>query len=145
MIARKRLRLGVAVLCLGGLAAWGLLAVFRPSLGPSITSVSAERLSQHGVVLTNPFPWDQPRIGRSKAEQIAIAQAQGGTVLQSVLAEVVMTNPSLRQPRLCWVVSFPGSLVVSNGPPGSAQSHASFYLIFIDARTGEFVQGTAGG
>jgi len=78
-------------------------------------------------------------------EQLALRQAPGGTVLQSVLAEVVQTNPGAQQPRLCWVVSLPGSLVSSNGPPGSSEFRASFNLVFIDAHSGEFLYGSAGG
>ena len=84
-------------------------------------------------------------MSQAEAERVAVKQGSGGPVLQSVLAEVVLTNPSVRAPRLCWVVSLPGSLVSSNGPPGSVQHHASFYVILIDAHTGDFVQGTAGG
>lgn len=84
-------------------------------------------------------------MSQAEAERDAVTQGSGGPVLQSVLAEVILTNPNVRAPRLCWVVSLPGSLVSSNGPPGSVPRQASFYLVLIDAHTGEFVQGTAGG
>jgi hypothetical protein len=124
---------------------WGVLQIARPAFGPSIRAVSADRLRQGGIVLVNPFPWDQPGVSEAEAERDAVKQGPGGPVLQSVLAEVVLTNPSVTAPRLCWVVSLPGSLVSSNGPPGSPQRHASFYLVLIDAHSGEFVEGTAGG
>ena len=103
------------------------------------------RLAESGTVLLNPFPWDRPEISRSQGEQLALRQAPGGPVLQSVLAEVVKTNTGAKQPRLCWVVSLPGSLISSHGPPGSIPRRASFYLVLIDARSGYFLYGTAGG
>jgi hypothetical protein len=39
----------------------------------------------------------------------------------------------------------PGSLILSSGPPASRQQTAKWYLILIDAHSGEFVQGSAGG
>jgi len=95
--------------------------------------------------MLNPFPWDQAQVTHAQAEQIALKQDPGGSVLQTVLAEVVLTNPSASKPRLCWVVSMPGSLVVSDGPPGSPRRTAKWYLILIDAHSGEFIQGSAGG
>lgn len=136
-----------------GLATVGLAAIFvvavvrllHPAIGPSVPGVSAERLSQSGIVMLNPFPWDPPQLTKGQAEQLALKQAPGGTVLQSVLAEVILTNPSSTTPRLCWVVSLPGSLIMSHGPPGSRQRTANWYVILIDAHSGEFVQGSAGG
>jgi hypothetical protein len=110
-----------------------------------VRGVSAERLSQSGIVLLNPFPWDPPKVTQAQAEQIVLNQSCGGTVLQTVLAEVVLTNSSWTKPRLCWVVSMPGSLILSSGSPGSRQQTAKWYLILIDAHSGEFVQGSAGG
>lgn len=137
-----------AVLAGVALAAVLLMAAVRllhPAIGPSVRAVSAERLSRAGIVMLNPFPWDQAQVTHAQAEQIALKQDPGGSVLQTVLAEVVLTNPSASKPRLCWVVSMPGSLVVSDGPPGSPRRTAKWYLILIDAHSGEFIQGSAGG
>ena len=142
---RRRLAAFAAVGVIAVAVLWGILQIARPVLGPSIRAVSADRLRQGGIVLVNPFPWDQAAVTQSEAEREAVKQGPGGPVQQSVLAEVVLTNPNVRAPRLCWVVSLPASLVSSNGPPGSTPRQASFYLILIDAHTGEFVQGTAGG
>ena len=60
-----------------------------------------------------------------QAQQTALKQEPGGTVLQTVLAELVLTNPSASKPRLCWVVSMPGSLIASYGPPGSRKLTAT--------------------
>jgi hypothetical protein len=146
MIARLSRRLVVTLLgaALGLIALWGAITFLHPSIGPSIRGVSPDRLSRSGIVLINPFPWDQPLVSDAAARQIAIQQGGGGPVLQAVLSEVVLTNPSTRAPRLCWVVSLPGSLVASNGPPGSAPIHATFYVVLIDAKTGDFVEGDAG-
>jgi hypothetical protein len=94
--------------------------------------------------MLNPFPWDPPQVTQGQAEQTALKRAPEGTVLQTTLAEVVLTNPSSTKPRLCWVVSVPGSLVVSHGPQGSRQRTANWHVILIDAHSGEFVQGSAG-
>jgi hypothetical protein len=135
----------VAGVVLAGIVSFAAARLVHPTLGPSIGTVSAGRLAESGTVLLNPFPWDHPEITRSQGEQLALRQAPGGTVLQSVLAEVVQTNPGAQQPRLCWVVSLPGSLISSNGPAGSTPRQASFYLVFIDAHSGEFLYGSAGG
>ena len=139
-----------AVLALAGIALVSILAfaavrLLHPAIGPSLRNVSAERLSQSGIVMLNPFPWDESEMSRAQAEQIALKQGPGGSVVQTVLAEVVLTNPSPAKPRLCWVVSLPGSQIVSSGPPGSARRTASWYLVLIDAHSGEFIQGSAGG
>jgi len=38
-----------------------------------------------------------------------------------------------------------GFVISSHGPPGSIPRRASFYLVLIDARSGHFLYGTAGG
>jgi hypothetical protein len=119
--------------------------LLHPAIGPSLPGVSAEQLSNSGLVMLNPFPWDPAQITKGQAEQLAVKQAPGGTALQTVLAEVVLTNSSSTKPRLCWVVSMPGSLTSSHGPPGSRQRTANWYVILIDAHSGDFVQGSAGG
>jgi hypothetical protein len=144
-IAIRQLGFLVAVIAGLALAGWGVFQVLHPSVGPTIKTVSAQRLSEAGVVLINPFPWDQAAVTRGGAEQAAMKLGPGGPVLQSALSEVLFTGLSAKQPRLCWVVSLPGSLAGSHGPIGSPQRTASFYLVFIDAQTGEFIQGTAGG
>ena len=136
---------GLAGVALAAILVFAAIRLFHPAIGPSVRGVSAERLSQSGIVMLNPFPWDPPQVTLGQAEQIALKRAPGGTVLQTILAEVVLTDPSSAKPRLCWVVSMPGSLVVSHGPPGSRQRTANWYVILIDAHSGEFVQGSAGG
>jgi hypothetical protein len=135
---------------LGGVALAAVLVfaaarLLHPAIGPSVRGVSAERLSRSGIVMVNAFPWDSPQVTQGQAGQIALKQAPGGTVLQTVLAEVVLTNSSFTKPRLCWVVSMPASLIVSSGPPGSPRRTATWYVILIDAHSGEFIQGSAGG
>jgi len=139
-VSRKRAAL-VAGIVLAGILLFAAARLMHPTFGPTIGTVSADRLAESGTVLLNPFPWDRPEITQSPAEQLA----PGATVLQSVLAEVVEPNGEIKQPRLCWVVSLPGSLISSHGPPGSIPRRASFYLVLIDARSGHFLYGTAGG
>jgi hypothetical protein len=141
----RRILVGLAAVALGAILVIEAVRLLHPAVGPSVADVSAERLSQSGIVMLNPFPWDPPQITKGQAEQLALKQAPGGTVLQTVLAEVILTNPSSTKPRLCWVVSLPGSLIMSHGPPGSRQRTANWYVILIDAHSGEFVQGSAGG
>jgi hypothetical protein len=141
----RKLLVGLAAVGLGAILVIAAVLLLHPTIGPSVPGVSAEGLSQSGIVMLNPFPWDPPQITKSQAVQLALKQAPGGTVLQTVLAEVVLTNPSSTKPRLCWVVSMPGSLIMSHGPAGSPQRTANWYIILIDAHSGEFVQGSAGG
>ena len=141
----RKILVGLATVGLAAILVIAAVRLLHPAIGPSVPGVSAERLSQSGIVMLNPFPWDPPQIPKGQAEQIALKQAPGGNVLQTVLAEVILTNPSSTKPRLCWVVSLPGSLITSHGPPGSRQRTANWYVILIDAHSGEFVQGSAGG
>jgi hypothetical protein len=141
----RNIFVSLAVAGLGAIVVLGAVVLLHPAVGPSVPGVSAERLSQSGIVILNPFPWDPSQITKGQAEQRALRQAPGGAILQTVLAEVVLTNPSSTKPRLCWVVSMPGSLVMSHGPQGSRQRTANWYVILIDAHSGEFVQGSAGG
>jgi hypothetical protein len=136
---------GLAGVALAAILVFAAVRFLHPAIGPSVRGVSAERLSQSGMMMLNPFPWDPPRVTQGQAEQIALKQAPGGTVLQTVLAEVVLTNSSFTKPRLCWVVSMPASLIVSSGPPGSPRRTAKWYITLIDAHSGEFVQASAGG
>jgi hypothetical protein len=135
----------LAGIALAAILVFAAVRLFHPAIGPSLRGVSAARLSQSGIVMLNPFPWDPPQVTQGQAEQIALKDAPGGAVLQTILAEVILTNPSAAKPRLCWVVSMPGSLVMSHGPAGSRQRTANWYVILIDAHSGEFVQGSAGG
>jgi hypothetical protein len=130
---------------MAGILVFAAVRGLHPSIGPSLRNVSVDRLSQSGIVMLNPFPWDEPEVSRAQAEQIALKQGPGGNIVQTVLAEVVLTNPSTAKPRLCWVVSLPGSQIVSHGPPGSERRTANWYLILVDAHSGEFIQGSAGG
>ena len=141
----RKILVGLATVGLAAILVVAVVRLMHPAIGPSVPGVSAEQLSQSGIVMLNPFPWDPPQLTKGQAEQLALKQAPGGTVLQSVLAEVILTNPSSTKPRLCWVVSLPGSLIMSHGPPGSRQRTANWYVILIDAHSGEFVQGSAGG
>ena len=101
-MSRKRAAL-VAGIVLAGILLFAAARLMHPTFGPTIGTVSADRLAESGTVLLNPFPWDRPEISRSQGEQLALRQAPGGPVLQSVLAEVVKTDTGAKQPRLCWV------------------------------------------
>src|ERR1700726_1069974 len=127
--------IGLAGVALAAALVFAAVRLLHPAIGPSVRGVSAERLSESGIVMVNPFPWDSPQIIQGQADQIALKQAPGGTVLQTVLAEVVLTNPSSSKPRLCWVVSLPGSLILSHGPPGKIGRASNWYLILIDAHS----------
>jgi hypothetical protein len=139
----RKASIGLAGLAVAAILVFAAVRL-HPAMGPSVRGVSAERLSQYGIVMLNPFPWDLPKVTAGQAQQTALKQEPGGTVLQTVLAEVVLTNPSPSKPRLCWVVSMPGYLIASNGPPGSRKLTATWYIILIDAHSDEFVQGSAG-
>jgi hypothetical protein len=141
----RKASFGLAAVGIAGILVFGAIRLLHPTIGPQLRTVSAQRLSQSGIMMVNPFPWDPPRITQAQAEQIALKQAPGGRVLQTVLAEVILTNPSARAPRLCWVVSLPGSMTHSSGPPGSLQRTANWNIVLIDAHSGEFIQGSAGG
>jgi hypothetical protein len=139
-----RVAIGTAL----GLAAGSLAAILflHPSLGPSLASASSDALGKSGIRLLHPFPWDTPIVTKSLAEKVALRHEQAGTpVLESVLAEVINSNPSPRPPQLCWVVSIPAATVPYFGPRGGLRPGARFYVIFVDARSGEYLWAIAGG
>ncbi len=140
----RKASIGLAGLAVAAILVFAAVRLLHPAIGPSVQGVSAERLSHYGIVMLNPFPWDLPKVTAGQAQQTALKQQPGGTVLKTVLAEVVLTNPSTSKPRLCWVVSMPGSLIASHGPPGSRKFTATWYITLIDAHSGEFIQGSAG-
>jgi hypothetical protein len=140
----RKASIGLAGLAVAAILVFAAVRLLHPATAPSVRGVSAERLSEYGIVMLNPFPWDVPKTTAGEAQQTSLKQEPAGTVLQTVLAEVVLTNPSTSKPRLCWVVSMPGSLIPSYGPPGSRKLTATWYIILIDAHSGEFVQGSAG-
>jgi hypothetical protein len=140
----RKASIGLAGLAVAAILVFAAVRLLHPAIGPSVRGVSAERLSQYGIVMLNPFPWDLPKVTPGQAQRTALKQEPGGTVLQTVLAEVVLTNPSASKPRLCWVVSMPGSLIASYGPPASRKFAATWYITLIDAHSGEFIQGSAG-
>jgi hypothetical protein len=131
------------VLAAGSLAA---IVFHHPSLEPTLASASSDALSKSGIRLLHPFPWDTPNVTASLAAKVALSHEQAGTpVLESVLAEVINSNPSPRPPRLCWVISIPASTVPYFGPPGGQRTGARFYVVFVDARSGEYLWAIAGG
>src|ERR1700719_2787634 len=140
----RKASIGLAGLAVAAIFVFAAVRLLHPAIGPSVRGVSAERLSQYGIVMLNPFPWDLTEVTTGQAQQTALKQEPGGPVLKAVLAEVVLTNPSASKPRLCWVVSMPASLIASYGPPGSRKFAATWYITLIDAHSGEFIQGWAG-
>src|ERR1700730_18054193 len=106
----RRIFLGLAVAGLSAIVVLGAVRWLHPAVGPSVPGVLADRLSQFVIVMLNPFPWDPPQFRKAKAAHRALMLVPGGASLQTVLAEVVLITPPSPKPRLCWVVSMPGSL-----------------------------------
>ena len=91
-------------------------------------------------------PTSGASVKQREAEQAAIGQFPNATgVLESRLVDYTEMNSA--SPRLCWMISLApaAELAPAVGPPRAADAPtpaaARFFLVFIDARAGEFVMG----
>lgn len=152
-------RLALTIVCAAGLAALGvtLTAASSPSPSPSsspppmLSTVSATVLAQAGIQLQEPT--STAAISQSAAEQAALQQMPGSTVREAVLTDFSDAHAVPSISTLAWAISLtppPGFRAPSQGPaPGPATGNpalnpASYMVIFIDAKTGAFIEGTAG-
>lgn len=126
--------------------ATGIAATTPPdrALGSEIVN----DLAQAGIRLR--APTSSAAVSKSAAQRTALLSFPGITaVRQAVLADFSDTHRVPVIDTLAWVVSFaipPGYSVGSTGPVGNpAQKTTSYLVVFIDAKTGAFIQAAAGG
>ena len=115
---------------------------------PPITlqTASASSLAAVGIHLTAPV--GSAAVSGDTAAKAAIAQYPGSTVREAVLARVDDTNSAAPVHCLCWVISLnppDGFHFPSGGPPDSPNKDQvpSYWIMIIDANTGQFLEGTA--
>jgi hypothetical protein len=112
----------------------------------TIVGVSSDRLAYVGIKLLQPATGEHASIDKATARHIGAMHGGVGAdtpVREVVLARVVQRNPQLD--RLCWIVSLdPSGWFKSHGPQGAPQRQATFFLVFVDAGTGEWLFSDAG-
>jgi hypothetical protein len=134
--------LTLAVTLLGGAI---ILLLAAGTAAPGFPEASNAELSRGGIILSNPPPFFVSSISQAQAEAIALDSAAptGSQIRDSILAQFhFVANHSVDC--LCWVVSVmpPGGRSVFSGPASSGPRPAwgvHYYLIFVDAESGQFV------
>lgn len=111
----------------------------------SIAAVSTNRLAWGGTRLMDPGHVS-PGISAARARDLGALQGGLGSmtpVRQAVLAHVVKQSPPIEC--LCWVVSLdPAGWFRSSGPKGAPRRDAKWFLVFLDASTGQWLWSEAG-
>src|SRR5215470_2697 len=119
------------------------MATTPPSM---LKSVSAAFLANVGIELKTPT--SSAKVSEDAAQQAAVRQIPGSAVRETVLADFSNTHRVPAISTLAWVVSLtvPSGFRMSSGPfPGRSHQKPSYLVVFIDARTGDFIQATSGG
>jgi hypothetical protein len=146
----KRIVVGaLGVVMAGGAVATALTVPARATPEPPavvLRTASASALAATGIRLT--APTGSPAVDSAAASKAAIAQYPGSTVREVVLARVDDANSALPVHCLCWVVSLnppDGFHFPSGGPPNhpNAAQKPTYWIMIIDATTGQFLEGTA--
>ncbi len=117
---------------------------------PMLKTVSATALAQAGIRLQPPT--SSAVVSQAAAQQAALRASPAGpasAVREAVLADFSDTNHVPPIHALAWAVSLtipPGFRAPSAGPPPGdpALKAPSYLVVFIDASTGAFIEGTAG-
>jgi hypothetical protein len=134
-----------SVLLAGALVATLITITAAAPPGPVLRDVSAARLEHNGVHLLSPNN-QKPVIDKATAGRLAALRGRPGAstpVREAVLARVVQDTPAMD--RLCWVVSLdPTGWFVSHGPAAVTRRSASFFVVYIDAASGQWLGSDAG-
>jgi hypothetical protein len=119
------------------------VTVNRPT-APTLANVSANELAKGAIALVAPQAVDTPTISPQKAGATALHEFPfaGSGVRQVLLARVRYTGAPGRGNELCWVVDLtppPGGFPIGAGAPGTAPPPARWFVVFINAVTGDLV------
>jgi len=117
--------------------------------GPTLDSVNSALLAEEGIVLETAT--QTATVSQADAEVDAVALFPGSTVSQAILVGFSDTHvvPSIDD-RLAWAVSldqgssFRGPSYGPGGGSAATRAPASFFVVFIDAQTGDLIEGTTG-
>lgn len=111
-----------------------------------LRDVTPERLAANGIQLVPPPSGEHAVVAMAAAEQAASLRGRPGattSVREAVLAQVVEDGSSID--RLCWVVSLdPTGWFKFHGPPTASHEGAKWFLVYIDAITGDWIGSDAG-
>jgi hypothetical protein len=120
--------------------------VFATPAPPTLQTARASELALEDITLGNPAAAAQ--VTRAQAERTVLTEFPGSQIRESVLAQLHAQRMPSAAHRLCWVVSIvpPGGLwQPSSGAPGNqARIPADYFLLFVDAQTGQYLFGTMG-
>lgn len=112
----------------------------------NLQSVTARTLGASGWQLTQPGPLERPTIQADAARRVVLSQFPGAQVRETVLAHVYNNHVVPNLDRMVWVVSIvPAGGIHGNPPPGGAPIQGSYFLVFVDASTGQLLMATSGG
>lgn len=113
---------------------------------PTLRDVSPIRLAHNGVHLHSPAGTPAVAIAKKTAEHLGAMRGGLGAstpVREAILAQVVQDTPAMD--RLCWVVSLdPTGWFHSHGPKGRPTLPATFFIVYIDAQSGQWLGSDAG-
>jgi hypothetical protein len=119
----------------------------EPPQTVTLQTASTTALAATGIRLGAPV--GSAKIDEATASTAAVAEYPGSTVREAVLAQVADEHAAPALHCLCWAVSIAppdGSQFPSSGPANRPTTAValSYSIMFIDANTGQFVEGTAG-
>lgn len=104
---------------------------------PSLNGVSAENLALFRITLQTPH--ESAAVTQEAAVHTALSHFPGSQLRDDVLAHALKPYRLPATGRLCWVVSITPPMATVSGPPGSKEIPVRYFLVFIDAQTGQFL------
>lgn len=119
-------------------------AATRTAASPTLAGVSPAELAQSGIRLQ--APTGRATVSKSAAQRTALRTFPGITAVRNaVLADFANTHRVPPVHALSWAFSLaipPGYRVAANGgaPPGNRTAKLSYLVVFINAKTGAFIQ-----
>lgn len=116
----------------------------RNSSTPTLTNVNEAELSLAYITLLPPDAADKPKVSSNQAAAFALKEFPfaGAEVRQVLLARVDYSGAPGSGHEFCWVVDLTprtGRIVLGGGTPGSPVPTAKWFLVFVNAVTGDLV------
>lgn len=112
----------------------------------TLDGVPEDTLKSAGITLTRPLASSTAKASAADAEAVALANGPGVPLKETALGQLHDDSRVPPVDKLVWVVSLdPTSVKVpAFGPPGSPPyADTIYWLIFIDAQTGQFFYSTS--
>ena len=110
-----------------------------------LSSVSSATLAAAGIRLQPPT--GSAVVSQEAAQQIAVLSIPGSAIREAVLADFSDTHHVPAINTLAWAVSLtvPFGAPSAGPPPGHRPMKFSYRVVFIDAKTGAFIEAAGGG